>query len=1316
MDKFFDQLKRLVSAVAILGLVIAPLPERTIETAQAADLTSVKWTVADPAATSTTYTHEFTAPAAWTRAEIELRQPPGPPQPMPDFGKASLNTASGQTTSGISSTYSFFPAGVGSMVVSLATTGSAIPAGAVKIVFKDVPNPSQAGVWETNTVLTGSTGTEVGGQRGAATNGKLKVGGTPTLTVTVKDKATGAAIKGVRMEVHSEFGPGAGGVGVFQVGTTDASGVVEFYVEGSGLVVEQSPGFDPNSSDASTLAQYLRPEPVRNVTLSKSSPKTQTVELSKTTKKITGTVTKEDTGAAVANANVNAMSFGPGGFSFAQTDSSGKYTLNVGCNTQGDAKDRGCNFMVMVFPGFGGPPGADGKPKQQGDFFPDSPKQISFNLPATEAETVTHNLKVKTADATVKGKLVDSNGVAVQGGGMGAANFRSHTFLPVFINQDGTFSFKALSGTGDWELHYFDPNAKGAMPNVKFTVKKGDNDLGTIKLLALDKTITITAKRIDKTPAEGIPDIPVMIFSKAPGQPPAFGFTNSSGVATVKVFSGFEGRAMAMPGGSGGPGKRDGPGGSKPGEGIHSLAAQDSVKVLDSSDVDRLFPVDGSKLVKAGESAVLNFAKADKTVNVSTVEVLADGTKKIFSDGGFAHFRPASATGFEGHMAGFFGPTAGGRGQIFTTKGKFKANVFFGPESDAIATETDVEVGDSGATAEITVARKTVTVTGDVKDAASGAVIKNASLEIMVGAFSDGVFSPGSYNPTTGKYKVFITKNRDWRVGVTAGDEKVGKDGYVSNINPKAVKGTKDGESITFDVTLAKVDSSFEVTVVDQDGKSIGEGVAVFADTGLAEIGGPGPGPGGPPVGPEDHDFGFSGVTNDKGVATINVAADEYSLVVNARDQNLFQTTAVKKKIGANATEKVTLTLAKANSTVTIDGGTGVSGGELALFNKNGTIAFSVEDDDDGKVDGKFTAQVPAGDYVGKVGLDKPEENKVIESEFKAITAVAGQTVSDTLTTTTQDGVLPKPISAEVSSSTVTAVSMTHKGVEEVAINLPAGAFETNSQGGGEGSGEQSGSTTVTATPLDAQAVSTKADAPIEGVSLTALDSSGNEVTTITGVATAKIHYDPTKLPAGVKESDLIVKAFNEDSGQWGAVDSASVNVDKDIVEFTTSHFTDFAIVAAADTIAPAEAKDPKATGGKTKVTLAWTNPTDSDFDHLDIYRSEDTKSIGSKVKTTAKADTSYEDTGLTNDKAYYYTFKSVDTTGNVSAGTDQVTGIPTASTSATVKTLPKTGMAGATANNQLPTSNGWYGLVGFMLIAAVIGLKGRKGLKGING
>lgn len=102
-----------------------------------------------------------------------------------------------------------------------------------------------------------------------------------------------------------------------------------------------------------------------------------------------------------------------------------------------------------------------------------------------------------------------------------------------------------------------------------------------------------------------------------------------------------------------------------------------------------------------------------------------------------------------------------------------------------------------------------------------------------------------------------------------------------------------------------------------------------------------------------------------------------------------------------------------------------------------------------------------------------------------------------------------------------------------------------------------------------------------------------------------------------------------------------------------------FTVSGSGDTTPPTTPTGISVTVGNKQVTIAWTNPAVSDFDHVNIYESSANISSGSAIIGSISG-TSFTDTGLPNGTIRYYWLKSVDTTGNQSTFTTSVSATPT--------------------------------------------------------
>ncbi|MGM0674941.1 MAG: fibronectin type III domain-containing protein, partial [Spirochaetota bacterium] len=86
-----------------------------------------------------------------------------------------------------------------------------------------------------------------------------------------------------------------------------------------------------------------------------------------------------------------------------------------------------------------------------------------------------------------------------------------------------------------------------------------------------------------------------------------------------------------------------------------------------------------------------------------------------------------------------------------------------------------------------------------------------------------------------------------------------------------------------------------------------------------------------------------------------------------------------------------------------------------------------------------------------------------------------------------------------------------------------------------------------------------------------------------------------------------------------------------------------------ADTTPPGEVSSLTASAGDGEVALSWSDPPDGDLDHIEITWSPGDGE--SRPKPVAAGAQETDITGLTNGTPYTFTVKTVDTSGNTSAG-----------------------------------------------------------------
>ncbi len=100
---------------------------------------------------------------------------------------------------------------------------------------------------------------------------------------------------------------------------------------------------------------------------------------------------------------------------------------------------------------------------------------------------------------------------------------------------------------------------------------------------------------------------------------------------------------------------------------------------------------------------------------------------------------------------------------------------------------------------------------------------------------------------------------------------------------------------------------------------------------------------------------------------------------------------------------------------------------------------------------------------------------------------------------------------------------------------------------------------------------------------------------------------------------------------------------------------------SSSDTTPPTAPSNIQVSDLKTgnSLRIIWTKPLANDFSYVKIYRSIVSGDLGTLIPD-AQTGISFVDTGLTKNQTYYYTLRSVDSSGNESANSIQISGRPT--------------------------------------------------------
>lgn len=1030
------------------------------------------------------------------------------------------------------------------------------------------------------------------------------------IVITVQD-ASGVPVANAGVNVH----PVSFAYSLFGNSGADGKATVQDFANqvtaGTVLIADVFPPFDSGAGLISPGPTDLGAAPA-NLPY---APKT--IKFKGATKTLNVTATT-NTGKAVTSTKINVFKE-LGGFAQATTDSAGKATVKLsGGRWNLHAENSPTNNFVLAGP----------------------PVQVTFAENETaETQAVTMNTFVE-ANATVTGTVKTPDGSPLPLGiSIGVRSGHDFGFgAPIQAppgSTSATFSAK-VPGDRTYDLDIFsppsfgDPNAKayGAPAIDPFPVKVGETkNLGALTLVEKAQKIIV---KISNAAA----GMQAFAFKMKAGGGGDFGMTQltlsgTEATGTIKVVGGSKYGIMAMA-------EAFGP------EGGQQQQQAGTSKVIKGGPQFADVPATGS-----GPTVSFTAIDADATLKI---RIIRSDTSAVLSESfGFMEM--------DNPNVGFLGkPIERGTatvkvpgGETYTLRPMMPMGGFM-PEGNTTvtvaknATESkDIKLIPTDATFNVKFVKSDGTaVTGIFAHAFA---VSNDGINVI------GEFAGHGGAAAQTNVKVVASKG-PYRLGAFVQPGS----GYAM-IPPKDKFTIAAGENKEVKVTLKALDSTIKGKVTDPDGNPV-VGAFVKIDNGLDDDNRD------QAKGFVDAFFQFGGSSDKDGNYSIAVTSNE------TQNVRVFLSPEVLNKNGWLPPKEqiVTVGLKATHDNVNFQFRKADLKIEGAVKDGTGNVvanAFVSAYSDDGATnqvkagsDGKYSMNATK-DTVWHVDSAKDADNEkdVLAQTGETLVSTQGATgnVSQDLTLTTQTNFLPSDVTRTGGSGSASQITLT----DGMVVQVPANALDKNND-------DANVTVTVSATGEVASQEGTAVFG--KGYDITASDNNGQAITSPNSPLTVTFPYKESDLPAGVSEADIVVVSNNPDTGENSVESGCAVDTEKNLVSCSIDHMTVFALAANADTTPPAAPTSAKATAGTGKVTLSWTNPSDSDFNGVAIYRSTEKGKLGDKVKTTAKADSSYADT-LSAKGTYYYTLRSVDTASNESQNTNQV--------SAEVKSLPTTGRPG---------------------------------------
>jgi len=541
----------------------------------------------------------------------------------------------------------------------------------------------------------------------------------------------------------------------------------------------------------------------------------------------------------------------------------------------------------------------------------------------------------------------------------------------------------------------------------------------------------------------------------------------------------------------------------------------------------------------------INFdlTKADVTINGTIKDVNGSPVTNFF---GFASAQDSSG-GF-GPGKQFGGPVQNGTFQILLPSSAMShATVSVSPQSQgaqySVKTPASIDIAANQTYAvTLVVAANDATLTGSVKDA-QGNTLTTASGQIFINNESNTQF----YNAQiqNGSYSVSLLGGSKWRLGYhIMGDflEQPPSDTLIS---------IPAGQTVTQNINVTTSDATIKVTLKDPSGNLISSGFS-FAHPIVGVVSTSG----------KDLFRGMGGPVNN-GVALIRaVGGLTYGvgagLPPEFSSNNFMSPQEQTVKLSSGQTAEVTLNFRAADGSVSgqvkTDAGSAPSFGYVGCWSEKGSNSG-------GPINGgKYSVNLGKDDAWhcrgnsrdGTIFYDSGEVNVITPSS-------TGFKLSQDFTLTKSTFVMPEPVSDTVDATQQKIINLS----DGTSISIPVGAFAA------------SGSFTFTATPTVNLTPSSIAKPLGFGYTLGVTNSSGTAVTTFNSAVTVTFPFDANSLTSqGLTAADLAPKYFDTTSNTWQDVTSATVNASS--ITFTTTHFTDFALVSSK--------------GGSVKLTKVTTS------------------------------------------------------------------------------------------------------------------------------
>ncbi|MFH0818962.1 MAG: fibronectin type III domain-containing protein [Patescibacteria group bacterium] len=925
----------------------------------------------------------------------------------------------------------------------------------------------------------------------------------PLPNVTGQVLAGGSAVSNVYMYLYGTESVGDG-MWVYEYSYTDQDGNFNFHVD--------YPGTYQIYVDSWNLPSgYSAPSATYSVTIDdvEVAADAITINLLENTKTISGTV-KDAGGHAITDAQVYWYK-NNGGYAYAQTDSSGRYSVSVAGGTWDGY------IYPLTWPAEWAYTGNNFKVDFQNN---------------TSTETATYNIQVSDYDAVITGRILMPNGSPVSEYEANLSVSSGNVWGWDDTDSSGEFSINVVGGLNyNLSMYTSLSEAYGTPDFDTISVKSGQTyDMGDIYLVEKNSSIQ---GNVTLNSGGGVSNTYVSAWKTGGSWDWANGTTDETGAYSLAVT----------------PGTWQ----------VYTWADYDYTEGSESYSYlgGAITVVVSDEETSTGNDFI--FYSNDSTLNFRTIKYSSDESEQITGEYGWVSLSSVdSSTGY-GDWYGSLGCyISNGSCELDLPAGTYDVTYYsysgWGFIDEDSYTFSRIEVNgetSSNATAvsgennsiDLVLAENDVAISGNFVDA-NGETVSNMYYGEVYATNGQGGYA-----------YTWVSGDGSYNLNLSAGTWNLNywidpNSGYLSSAQETATITVSSGDVVQHNFNLLELDSQINVTAFDPDGNELSN-VFVSANT---------------RYGNEQTEtaaqYGLisqSTYTDSNGTASIDMPAGTYYINASLPTSEGYlnpepQLVTIDENNSANLTFSFIAYDSSISGVITDDVGITTSIRHTLAIGDNVSNAFIYAYSNNGYYSetttnelGEYTLNVLQGE-TWNIGVIKEGTGYYYYSDVQAL-SVDEETESLDITLSNST-VLPEAQTEIFQSNEPKVITLS----DGMTLNIPANALTAQEQ-----------QVTVTVTPI-AKFARTVNDQPISyAYDLIAMDANNNVITQFASDVTISMPYDEVDLPSGVAEEDLTPEYFADSAGSWAALGSFTIDTENNMFVIITDHFSKYAIITGGD-------------------------------------------------------------------------------------------------------------------------------------------------------